>query len=141
MSLESKLREHRFLAELEPHELRIITPFATEVRFGSGEFLFRQGGDASTFYLIQSGKVDVEFFAAAGGPLVLQTLKEGDILGWSSLVPPYRWRFDARAVEETKAIAIDGAGLRNELEIDHDMGYVFFKRFLSVITLRLEAAR
>jgi CRP/FNR family cyclic AMP-dependent transcriptional regulator len=141
MSLESQLRQHSFLVELEPHEIRIITPFASNVRFRSGEFVFRQGEAASTFYLIESGKVDVEFFAAAGGPVVLQTLKQGDILGWSWLRPPFRWRFDARAVEDTEAIAIDGAGLRNELDIDHDMGYVFFKRFLEVMTARLEAAR
>ena len=59
----------------------------------------------------------------------------------SWLVPPYRWRFDARAIQPTEAIAIDGEGLRKELEIDHDMATVFFRRFLGVIALRLEAAR
>ena len=39
---------------------------------------------------------------------MLDTAHEGDVLGWSWLVPPYRWRFDARATEETSAIAFDG---------------------------------
>jgi len=33
---------------------------------------------------------------------------EGEVLGWSWLFPPYRWKFAARTVETTRAIAIEG---------------------------------
>jgi CRP/FNR family cyclic AMP-dependent transcriptional regulator len=56
-------------------------------------------------------------------------------------VPPYRWHFDARAVELTRAIALDGECLRGKCEEDHDLGYEIMKRFALVIAERLEATR
>ena len=66
--------------------------------------------------------------------LPIQTLTEGDILGWSWLYPPYRWQFSARALEPTKAIAFDAARLRGRCEADHELGYQLMKRFAYVMT-------
>ena len=65
--------------------------------------------------------------------VVFATEGEGEIVGASWLVPPYRWRFDARAVELTRAIGIDAECLRDKCEADHDLGYEMMKRFLPVI--------
>ena len=53
-----------------------------------------------------------------GGTLVIETLDEGDVVGWSWLVPPYRWAFDARALDLTRAVAFDGACLRGKCDDD-----------------------
>ena len=71
----------------------------------------------------------------------MQTLDAGDVFGWSSLMPPYRWTFDAIAYEDTRALVIDGPGLRKALESDHDLGYEVLKRFNTVFAERLKAAR
>jgi hypothetical protein len=68
-------------------------------------------------------------------------LGEGEILGWSWLIPPYNWHFDARAVELTRAIALDGKCLRNKCEQDHDLGYELLKRFAHIMEQRLQATR
>jgi CRP-like cAMP-binding protein len=57
------------------------------------------------------------------------------------MVPPYRWHFDARAVEVTRAIALDGKCLREKCQEDHDLGYEIMKRFALIIAERLEATR
>jgi CRP/FNR family transcriptional regulator, cyclic AMP receptor protein len=75
------------------------------------------------------------------GSIPIQTLEGGDVLGWSWLVPPYRWRFDAGAIELTRAIALDGKCLRAKCEADHCLGYDLLKRFLAVMVQRLEAAQ
>jgi CRP-like cAMP-binding protein len=69
------------------------------------------------------------------------TLGAGDILGWSWLFPPYRWKFSARTMEETRALAADGKCLREKAERDHDLGYELLKRFAHVVEERLEATR
>jgi CRP/FNR family cyclic AMP-dependent transcriptional regulator len=51
--------------------------------------------------------VALEIVAPGQTPIVIATLGEGEIVGASWLVPPYRWTFDARAVELTRAIGID----------------------------------
>ena len=59
----------------------------------------------------------------------VQTLGEGDMVGWSWLFPPYRWHFDARAVEPARALAFDCKCLRAKMRNDHELGYDLAKRF------------
>ncbi len=140
-SLEPYLAEHPFLKGLEPNHIKILAGCASNVRFDVGQFILREGEDANNFYIIRHGKVAIELFAAERGAITIQTIGEGEILGWSWLIPPYRWRFDARAIEITRAIALDGKCLRTKCEQDHNLGYELLKHFAHVIALRMEATR
>jgi CRP-like cAMP-binding protein len=111
------------------------------VRFNAGQFLFHEGEEANEFYMIREGKVAVQIQGAERGPITVQTIGEGEVLGWSWLIPPYRWRFDVKALELTRAIALDGKCLRTKSEEDHDLGYQLLRRFAGIIVERLEAAR
>ena len=57
-------------------------------------------------------------FAPQRGAMTIETIHDGDLLGWSWLVPPYRTAFDARALGTIHAIAFDGACLRGKLAAD-----------------------
>ena len=140
-TLEPILAQHPFLKELEPHHLKILVGCASNVRFNAGQILFHEGEEANQFYMIRQGRVAIEILAPELGPITVQTVGEGDVLGWSWLIPPYRWRFGARAVELTRAIALDGKCLRQKSEEDHDLGYELLKRFSGIIVERLEATR
>ena len=59
----------------------------------------------------------------------------------SWLVPPYRWTNDAKAIELTRAIAMDATCLRQKCEGDHDLGYEMMKRFMPILIQRLQATR
>ena len=59
----------------------------------------------------------------------IQTVGPGSMLGWSWLIPPYRWSFDARAVAPTSVIVVDGERLREACESDLKLGYELMKRF------------
>ena len=135
------LAEHPFFKDLGVRHLELIVGCASNVRFNAGEFIFRQGEEADQFYLIREGLVALEIFVAGRGPVTVQTMGEGEVLGWSWLVPPYRWMFDAHATELTRAIALDGKCLRNKSEQDHDLGYQLLKRFSTVVQGNLDAAR
>jgi CRP-like cAMP-binding protein len=140
-SLEPILRTHPFLEGLDSRFMELITGCASNVRFNAGEFLFHEDEEANQFYIIRQGRVAVESHAAGMEPIIIHTVEAGDILGWSWLVPPYYWHFDARAVELTRAIALDGKCLRQKCENDHELGYELLKRFTNIITQRLEATR
>ena len=64
-----------------------------------------------------------------------------DVLGWSWLIPPYRWRFDARAIDLTRAIALDGKCLRGKCDQDPRLGYELLKRVAAIMAERLHATR
>ncbi len=140
-TLEPILAEHPFLQGLSPEHLHLIVGCASNVRFEAGQYLFHDGDQADKFYFIRQGKVAVEIHAAAKGAIVIQTLGEGEVLGWSWLVPPYEWHFDARAIQLTRAFALDGKCLRAKCEEDARLGYELMKRFTHIMEQRLEATR
>ena len=139
--LQPLLATHPFFAGLEPKTLALVTGCASNVKFDAGQRVFKEGEEADQFYIVRQGRIAVEAFSPTRGPLVIQTVEEGDILGWSWLVAPYKWRFDAHALDLTRAIALDGKCLREKCETDHDLGYELLKRFAHVIGERLDATR
>jgi CRP-like cAMP-binding protein len=140
-TFEEILAEHPFFKGLDEKYLALIAGCASNVRFDAGTFLFRTGDASSQFYLIRHGRIALEIFAPGRGPLTIQALGEGDILGWSWLVPPYKKEFDAHALELVRAVAFDGACLRDKCEADPQLGYELLKRFAQIIGQRLQATR
>jgi len=140
-SLERILAAHPFFKGMEPIYHQLFVDCASNVRFEAGEVIFREGEVANQFYLIRHGRVAVEVSTPERGPVIVQSLGEGEVLGWSWMMPPYRWRFDARAVELTRAIALDGRCLRERSEEDHDLGFQLMKRAAQVMEERFQATR
>ena len=140
-TLERILAQHSFFAGLEASYTNLLVGCAANVRFDAGKYIFKEGEAANEFYVIRAGKVALEIFAPQRKPIILETLSEGELLGWSWLLPPYHWKFHARAVEDTRAIALDGKCLRAKCEQNHDLGYELLKRFSQIVEQRLEAAR
>lgn len=140
-TLEAVLAEHPFFQGLQPGDLQLIAGCASNVRFEAGEYLFRAGDPADSFHLIRHGRVALEVSSPGRGPITILTVGEGEVLGWSFLVPPYRKQFDARALELTRATAFDGVCIRRKCDEDPRLGYDLLKRFAQVIGQRLQAAR
>jgi CRP-like cAMP-binding protein len=140
-TLERVITRHPFFAGLPPRHMQLLVGCAAQARCAPGEFIFRMGDAADRFYLIRYGRVALELYAPERGVITVQTVDEGDALGWSWLVPPYTWNMDARAVEPTLALSFDAACLRGKFENDHDLGYEMYKRFAPVINQRLQATR
>jgi CRP/FNR family transcriptional regulator, cyclic AMP receptor protein len=140
-TLEAILAEHPFFEGLEPRFMQLITGCASNVRYKSGEYIFREGEPAEHFYIIRQGKVALETHDAGRGRIVIETIEESEVLGWSWLFPPYSWHFSARVLQETRAIALDGACLRAKGEADHDLGYELAMRVVRIMMERLQATR
>jgi len=140
-TLERVLADHPLLKGCEPRYIRLLADCARNVQFNTDEFVFRQGEEANQFYLIRHGRVALEIPTPERGPIILQTAGKGDFLGWSWMITPYRWHFDARAVELTRAVALDGKRLREKCEADHHLGYEIIRRVASIMEDRLQATR
>jgi CRP/FNR family cyclic AMP-dependent transcriptional regulator len=140
-NLERILTAHPFFSGMRPEQLQLLVGCASNTRFEPGQFMLHEGQEANEFYLVRQGKVALEVHCPGRGSINIQTLGEGDIVGWSWLVPPYNWRFDARAVEPTRAIALDGKCLREKCERDYELGYELLKRFTQVVVECLESAQ
>ena len=139
--LAALIKSHPFFKDFDPHQQRLLADCAMEKTFEAGEIIFREGDPANRFYLILDGKVALESYVLDRGRVEIQTIEAGDVLGWSWLLPPYYWQFDARAVVETKAIFFYATPLRDEAENDHELGYALYKRISAVMLKRLQATR
>ena len=139
--LDRILREHRFFAGLDEESCGVVCGCAKNVRFEAGEYLFRAGESADQFYLLRHGRVALEVAAPGRGAVTFQTVGEGEVVGVSWLIPPYRWTYDAKATDLVRAIAMDASCLRRKCEADHDLGYEMMKRFVPVLVDRLQNTR
>jgi CRP-like cAMP-binding protein len=132
---------HPLLTGLPGDMASLVSGCARNVAVRSGDLLLVEGEAADTLYLLRRGRVTLEAGAPGRLPVVIETLEPGAALGWSWLVPPYRWQFDARAVEPVGAIAVDAACLRAKADADPAFGYELIKRVASVMVTRLDAAQ
>ncbi len=139
--LDRIIREHPFFAGLEEGFCNLVCGCAKNVRFEYGQYIFREGESADQFFLLRQGQVALQLSSPGRGAVTFQTLGEGEIVGVSWLIPPYRWTYDAKTLEPTRAIAMDAACLRQKCEADHDLGYELMKRFMPVLIQRLQATR
>jgi CRP-like cAMP-binding protein len=121
--------------------LGLIAGCASNRVFADGEYLAREGEPANAFYVIRAGAVALEIDVPPRGALVIETLHETDLVGWSWLLPPFRNHMDVRASATTHAIAFDGACLRGKCDADPALGYDLLRRFTSVVVERLQATR
>ena len=135
------LKEHPFFKDLKQEYFDIILGCASNVRFKEGETIFREGDEANKFYLVRHGRVAIDIPVSSSQSVTIQTIHDGDILGWSWLIPPHRSRFLCRALVDTRAIALDGKCLRDKCDNNHDLGYELLKRLTKVFTERLENTR
>lgn len=134
-------RSHAFLAGLEPRHLDRLAASAADRIYASGDFLCREGYPADSFFLVREGRIALELHQAAHRGLRLGIVRGGEVLGWSWMVQPYRWRLDARCLEPVRAIEIDARALRRDCQADHELGYQVLTRLLRVVGHRLHAAR
>ena len=130
-SMAARLGRHPFLAGMNRSQLAMLADCALEVQFTKGQIIFKEGDRADRFYLIETGKVNVESSGGLGDP----------VLGWAWMFPPHVWTFTARAVEPTTAIFFDGEILQEYCEQDPSFGYEFLKRMDLVRYQRMQATR
>lgn len=133
--------KHPLFEGLPKAYLELLARYASEQSFEPRELVFREGDEADRFYMVTEGMVALEIFAAERGPVTIQTEGPGEIIGWSWLVEPYRWHFDAQATAPTKVIVFDAKRVRESFDLHPDVGYTLMKRFLPIIVERLQATR
>ncbi len=140
-TLAEYLPESPFFAGLDAEAMELVVGCAQNVRFEQGDVLFRTGTPADTFYVIRHGRVALEVHDPRRQAIVVATLGDGEVAGWSWLVPPYRWMFDGRAVSPVSAVAFDGACLRGKCDQDPALGYALMQRVSHIMYERLQDAR
>lgn len=136
-----EIAAHPFLAGMSPHHLELLAEQAVKKHFQAGETIFRAGERAHGFYLVESGAIALLGSVMEHGPIASDIVRGGEPLGWSWLFPPYRWHFDACAIEPTTVIFFDGDILRKHYSEDLTLAHDLSSRICQVMAHRLQATR
>ena len=138
-SIRDLLARQPVLSDLEPADIDLIAGCAHIEVVEPGTFLAREGDPADRFFVLRAGKVALALQAPTG-PLVVETLGPGDLVGWSWLFPPRRFTYDIEAVEHTRMVTVEATCLVAKCEQDPAFGYRVMKRFSQVLVERLYAS-
>ncbi len=138
--LEALVREQPLFAGLNSKEIAFLASQAKEVEFDPREVIFEEEAPAAVFYVLLEGEASLELRRRTV-PFTIQTFRPGDLIGLSWLYPPHRWALTAVAEHSCRALAFDGEMVRKECEVNHEMGYRLYGRFLEVAGKRLQATR
>jgi CRP-like cAMP-binding protein len=139
-TLEPILAAHPFFKDFYAPYIELLTECASIAVFQPNEYIWRVGEEVTRFYLIRHGEVAVEISAAPKNH-VITTVGEGEVIGWSWLVPPYRAHNSVRSIGLTRHIALDVICLRRKMESDPELGYQMMRRFVEIIIRRFEATQ
>ncbi len=135
------LRSHCFTRDMAHEHVDRLVEHAEIAQVPAGTILFREGEPAQDLYLLVEGRVSIEMHVPGRGAQVVDTVEACETVGWSWLVSPYRWFFDARAATDSRVVRVDAAALRALAEDDPAFGYALMRRVAAVMLERMQAAR
>lgn len=140
-SIRELVEAHPFFDGLDPSLVHTVAECGRNRAFPAESYLCREGQPADVFYILRRGRVALEVSLPDRGSVIIDSAGVGDVVGASWLFPPYRWQFDARAVEPVGAVELDAACLRGKCDADPVLGYDLMKRFAAVVVRRMASAR
>jgi CRP/FNR family cyclic AMP-dependent transcriptional regulator len=135
------LAAHPFLHGVSADHLSMLARAASDVTFPAGYRFFEDGGHATCFWLIQSGHVTVNVDVPGQGPVPIDTIGIGQLVGWSWLFPPFMWAFGAVAASPVETFEFDARTVRAWCAADPALGYEVTRRVAEVLTKRLKSTR
>jgi CRP/FNR family transcriptional regulator, cyclic AMP receptor protein len=136
------LRRVVVLGNFSDPMLQSFLPLVRLLHFSEGEVVFREKEPAEHFFFLKTGKVLIEQRLSEKITVSIDSIKPGYSFGWSAVlggdIEPYsRYTSDAICVESSAVLAVNGDELRDLLDNDHTMGYLFTRRLNRVIKQRL----
>ncbi|MEV6164911.1 cyclic nucleotide-binding domain-containing protein [Streptomyces sp. NPDC052052] len=135
-------RRTGFLGALPPVHRDRLLALAHEVSLPAALRIFEEGGEADRFWIIRSGTVALEMHEPGRGTAVVETLGQGELLGWSWLFEPYQWHLGARTRAPVTAYEFDARQVRDAIDADCAFGLALTRCVAAVaIGRRLRAAR
>jgi CRP/FNR family transcriptional regulator, cyclic AMP receptor protein len=127
---------------LSDEHFTTIMSIAKLVTLEKGETLFRQGDQQDYLYIVIEGRVGVELYSPVRGKIRVFTAEPMDVVGWSSVTPVVRQRTaSARAVLDSRLVALDAVKLNDLGEQDFELGYIVMRRLANVVAARLMICR
>jgi CRP-like cAMP-binding protein len=135
------LKEHPVFQRLSEVYLHQLAEHMDVVNLDAGCTLFEEGAAAELFYIVMEGTVDLYAQIKEADEEWVQLIDVGEVIGWSWLVPPYRWAFTAKSREGAMLMQFNAKAIRDLCDRDPAFGYGTMKQICSLMLGRLHTIR
>ena len=134
------LRRYPLFAGQSHYMLEEIAMISGEVMKEKDEWLFQENEDANKIYLVLDGAVALTLYVHLNGSgqhlSSSHSLGKGEIIGWSSIIPPHQYKVGAMAVKASHLLEINALPLRQLLDDNPEYGYHFLRQIAEVVSER-----
>ena len=136
------LRTVEAFQTLSDDDLAVIEAFCTQKKFRYGDRLFKDGDAATNLWVVAEGLIDLRFDLPGretSEESTLSSVSENKIIGWSSLVPPYKYKLSAYcASNQCSAVMIEREQLLKFVSENPKIGYQVLSAILQVVGRRFQ---
>jgi len=126
------LAGHSLFADLPPAELDCLLSHSRPVLFTVGEAIVREGAIGRSLYQVITGRVEVLKEVQPGHTIHVAELGPGEVFGEMTLFQGLPRSATVRALEDSRLLRVDRAGVRELLERDPDL----LERFAQLVNSR-----
>lgn len=141
-TIEKVLKRTEAFSSLGGEEIATIAGFSKIKQIAKDQRLFKEGEAATDLWVVISGKMDLRFELPARQTTeahTISTLSQNGIVGWSSLIPPFRYKLSAYCASPTcELVQINGEQLVKYLKNNPDIGYRVLSAMIRVVGNRFE---
>lgn len=129
------------LKDLTAEEIQQVLALGSRMTLPSGASLFRLGDPAERLFLIERGRITLMLPMRVRGKeadVIVEERTSGQAVGWSALIPPYKFTLAATAPLETEIIALPREALRKHFAENPAVGYKITLNLAVVVGHRLQ---
>ncbi len=129
------------LQGLAPADAEQALGLGVRMTVSSGAALFRLGDEADRIYLIARGRLRLTMPMQVRGreqDVLVEERNPGQTVGWSALIPPYRFTLTATAPLETEVVSFSREALQHHFLAYPEIGATVFLNLAAVVGQRLQ---
>ena len=128
------------LSYLNDSMLEKLLKLTDIIDYKAGDYIFKEGDDAKILYAVIDGKIGLEMEKNSSTRILIDTIIQGMMLGFSALVDTEEKSYttSARVLTDTKLYAWKAEDLETLFSQNCEMGFLFMKRIATIVKLRLQ---
>jgi CRP-like cAMP-binding protein len=132
---------YELLKGLSPAETEHVLALGTRMKLAAGGSLFHLGDQADRVFLIERGRVQLTLPIKVRDReenMLIEENAPGQLVGWSAMIPPYRFTLTASVPLETEVIAVPREDLQRYFEAQPVQGQKILLNLAIVMGHRLQ---
>ncbi len=142
-----RLRRLDFFGLFDDAHRQALANIVKEEQVSQGVTLFEEKQPACCFYFLIEGYIDLyqrtfdTYYPSISKDLLVGAVHPREIFGLSAIVEPYVYKATARTAQPCRFLNFDAVALRELIDEDCRLGYIFMREITIALTDRLMDTR